>query len=304
MDNSPPSQSILDTLRTVEFRLGLKGYNVDEVDEYLEKAAVEAETARDQLRSLSDRLRQANERIGQLESELEQHPAEGPQDRRDELGGSVTPAADEALQRTLVLAQKFVDQIKRESEAEASQVVAKAEERARAMVAQAEEHARRVIAEADQRLREEVARLESTRTRLASEVDAMSAHIEQQRARIRESLTGALRWFDEHVQPPPSPQRSADKAPTGDESARGGRREPTGRSGHAGTPGASPSTELMPTVDGPATQSMPIVPVNPPPDSTRVLPVTPSVSDRPSATAPYGAAGTTGNLFENGHRGD
>ena len=46
MDNSQAPSSILDTLRTVEFRLGLKGYNVDEVDEYLDKAAQEAKGCR------------------------------------------------------------------------------------------------------------------------------------------------------------------------------------------------------------------------------------------------------------------
>ena len=54
MDNPQPTQSnqsLLDSLRTVEFRLGLKGYNVDEVDEYLEKAAVEAEHLLEQVRT-------------------------------------------------------------------------------------------------------------------------------------------------------------------------------------------------------------------------------------------------------------
>src|ERR1700722_20977998 len=64
-----PQQPILETLRTVEFRLGLKGYNVDEVDEYLEKAALEAERLQEQLRQTIERLRQAGERIAQLESE-------------------------------------------------------------------------------------------------------------------------------------------------------------------------------------------------------------------------------------------
>ena len=40
MDNSQSASSTLDTLRTVEFRLGLKGYNVDEVDEYLDSHAL------------------------------------------------------------------------------------------------------------------------------------------------------------------------------------------------------------------------------------------------------------------------
>src|SRR5580692_4293494 len=99
MDNSQASASILDTLRTVEFRLGLKGYNVDEVDEYLDKAAQEAE-------ALQEHVRQANERIAQLERERRASPAP--------LEGEEAPAAaaasaeaatlsDETLQRTLLL---------------------------------------------------------------------------------------------------------------------------------------------------------------------------------------------------------
>jgi len=75
MDNSQASASILDTLRTVEFRLGLKGYNVDEVDEYLDKAAQEAEGLQEHVRQLNERLRQASERIAQLEREKRSAPA-------------------------------------------------------------------------------------------------------------------------------------------------------------------------------------------------------------------------------------
>ena len=127
MDSSQTPSSILDTLRTVEFRLGLKGYNVDEVDEYLDKAAQEAEGLQEHVRQLNDRLRQASERIAQLEREKRSAPVVE--------GDEVAPAAetglsDETLQRTLILAQKFVDQTKRESEAEAAAIVATAEETA------------------------------------------------------------------------------------------------------------------------------------------------------------------------------
>jgi DivIVA domain-containing protein len=53
------SQSALDSLRTVEFRETLKGYHRDDVDEYLEKAAVEAEGLQEQLRQSGERLRPA-----------------------------------------------------------------------------------------------------------------------------------------------------------------------------------------------------------------------------------------------------
>ena len=235
MDNS--SQSILETLRTVEFRLGLKGYNVDEVDEYLEKAAVEAESVLEQVRTANDRLRHANERISQLEAELQRSPGE----RVVETATSA-PVTDDALQRTLLLAQKFVDQTKRESETEAREVVSRAEERARTLVTQAEERARQLVTESEQRLRDEVSRLESTRARLATEVDGLSKHLDEQRARIRESLNDALKWFDEHM-PVPAPRAQGSERPpvpsTDAGRPQGERRPPAGDQDPPASPGQS-----------------------------------------------------------------
>src|SRR5271155_5054740 len=110
MDNSQSTSSTLDTLRTVEFRLGLKGYNVDEVDEYLDKAAQEAEALQEHVRQLNERLRQASDRIGQLESEKRSEPAETqavPAVAAAEEDVVEANMADETLQRTLLLAQKF-----------------------------------------------------------------------------------------------------------------------------------------------------------------------------------------------------
>jgi cell division initiation protein len=199
MDNSPAPASILDTLRTVEFRLGLKGYNVDEVDEYLDKAAQESEGLQDHVRQLNERLRQASERIAQLEREKRAAPvaAEG----EDAPSASDSALSDETLQRTLLLAQKFVDQTKRESEAEAAVVVAQAEEQARAAIAAAEATAAQLQAETHQKLREEVTRLESTRTELAADVESMARHLDSERNRLRAALSEILKWVDDNVQP-------------------------------------------------------------------------------------------------------
>jgi DivIVA domain-containing protein len=198
MDNSPSSSSILDTLRTVEFRLGLKGYNVDEVDEYLDRAAQESEALQEHVRQLTERLRQASDRIVQLEHDKRNGPAE-------EAAPAAAPAdsglSDETLQRTLVLAQKFVDQTKRESEAEAAAIVSAAEETARSAVAAAEQKAEAMQTEAQSKLREEVARLESTRTQLATDVESMARHLEAERNRLRGALSEILKWVDENVQP-------------------------------------------------------------------------------------------------------
>ena len=198
MDNAQAPSSILDTLRTVEFRLGLKGYNVDEVDEYLDKAAQEAEGLQEHVRQLNERLRQASERIAQLEREKRAAPvaAEG-----DQAASADAALSDETLQRTLLLAQKFVDQTKRESEAEAAAVVAQAEESARAAIAAAEATAAQLQTEAHLKLRDEVSRLESTRTELAADVESMARHLESERNRLRGALSEILKWVDENVQP-------------------------------------------------------------------------------------------------------
>ena len=110
MDNSQAPASILDTLRTVEFRLGLKGYNVDEVDEYLDKAAQEAEGLQEHVRQLNERLRQASDRIAQLERDKRAAPVAAEVDEGAAAASADAAAlSDETLQRTLLLAQKFVD---------------------------------------------------------------------------------------------------------------------------------------------------------------------------------------------------
>ena len=205
MDSGQPSQPILETLRTVEFRLGLKGYNVDEVDEYLEKAALEAERLQEQLRQTNERLRQAGERIAQLESEPRPVQAAPTPVPEPVAAAPATTEADvlqdDTLQRTLLMAQRFVDQTRREAEAEAAELVSAADERARATLAEAENEARQLVTDSQQRLRDEVARLEGMRGQLATDVENMARHLEAERNRLRTMLSEVLKWVDENVQP-------------------------------------------------------------------------------------------------------
>jgi DivIVA domain-containing protein len=193
MDNAETTSSVLETLRTVEFRLGLKGYNVDEVDEYLEKAAVEAEGLRDQVRQANDRLRLAADRIKSLESgrapaasaaAAPSAPAPAPA----AASPSALAASDDALRETLEMARNFVAQVKTESEAEARKLVASAEERAR-----------QLTSEAQQRLRDEVQRLEGIKARLATDVRTMSQHLDNERTRLRSALGDVLTWIDSNL---------------------------------------------------------------------------------------------------------
>ncbi len=181
------SQSALDSLRTVEFRETLKGYHRDDVDEYLEKAAVEAEGLQEQLRQNTERLRKAAETIAQLETEL----AAKPEAPAPVVVAPAEPAVpDDTLQRTLLLAQKFVDETKADAEAEAKR-----------LVAEAEAQARKVQADSEMRLREEIARLESNRSHLSHEVETMARQLETERERLRSALSDMLTWVDGHLTP-------------------------------------------------------------------------------------------------------
>jgi cell division initiation protein len=197
--DSPKSsqQSSLDSLRTVEFRQTLRGYHIDDVDEYLERVAVEAEALQEQFRQSNERTRQAAERIVQLEQQLAEQREQSTSTEHDLRQG----VGDDTLQRTLLLAQKFVDQTKAEAEAEARAAVSKAEERARILVVDAEAKARAVSEGTERQLREEVGRLESLRTQLAEDVDTIAQHLDDERARLRRALVEMLGWVDKQIQP-------------------------------------------------------------------------------------------------------
>ena len=108
---------------------------------------------------------------------------------------------DDTLQRTLVLAQKFVDQTKAEAEAQARSTLSKAEERARGILVDAEDKARSITQDTERHLREEVGRLESLRTELAQDVETIARHLDGERTRMRSALVEMLEWVDKQVQP-------------------------------------------------------------------------------------------------------
>ncbi len=196
--SSSSQSSSLDSLRTVEFRQTLRGYHIDDVDEYLERVAVEAEALQEQYRQSNDRIRQAADRIAQLEQMIQTL-------QREQANPSAEPSAaavsDDTLQRTLMLAQKFVDQTQAEAEAEARAKVLEAEGHARNVLREAEERARSLTEDTERRLREDIARLESIRTQLAGDVETVARHMENERNRLRAALGEMLAWVDEHVQP-------------------------------------------------------------------------------------------------------
>src|SRR5579863_5789333 len=240
---SPQPMSALESLRTVEFRQTLRGYHIDDVDEYLERVAVEAEGIQEQLRQAHERVRQATERITQLEGQRHGVPAPS---ASASASAPEPSAGTDSLQRTLELAQKFVEQTEAEARAQAKATIDEAEQRALALVGEAEQRAQALAEESEKRLRDEVTRLEGLRSKLASDVETISRHLEAERARLRGALGEMLHWIDETLQPagslkPPAPPAGPGERP---------REEASAASPAAAAPSAGPRPGALQSLAG------------------------------------------------------
>lgn len=207
MDVSPK------TLREVEFREKMRGYHPEDVDQFLERVAAGIEV-------LQDRLRQAIERAQRAEQAA------------NDAGGT-----DDALRRTLLLAQRTADLAIQEAREQAARIVTGAEQEAQQLLADAEQQVRTMVSDAERRsqamladsehrsltmvseaeqrarrghedtlveVRAELAKLEVTRQRLQMDVDALSRWVADHRSQLRAALEDALARAEQlDVSPPP-----------------------------------------------------------------------------------------------------
>jgi cell division initiation protein len=185
MDVSP------ETIRTVEFRERLRGYNQDDVDQFLERMAAGVEILQQRLRDASQRAAQAEER-----------PPQGD--------------GDDTLHRTLALAQRTADlaveegreqaaRLVQSAQGEAHSVVVAAQAEAEALLTDAQQRATALVDEAQGQISAEVQRLEARREQLGGEIVALERHLALARARAYTSLTDAARQIEFLVaEPAPS----------------------------------------------------------------------------------------------------
>ena len=119
-------------INEVEFSMARRGYDPDQVDEFLEKVAVAVGEMNDRLGDLRNRLVAAERRA----EEAAQRAASGPErvvQAAPAAGVSQAAEAElETLKRTLLLAQRTADAAVAEAEAEAKRILMTAEADARA----------------------------------------------------------------------------------------------------------------------------------------------------------------------------
>ena len=166
-------------LREVEFRDRLRGYDTDEVDEFLEKVAIAVDELQEKMRQLTYRAERAERTASDRVAEDD----------------------DDSIRRTLVLAQRTADLAVREAQEQAAGLMDNARSEADTLLTDARETALRLTSEADRRHRDELGRLESQRDQVRSELSALSGMLEAERKRLAEALGAALRFVERTLTP-------------------------------------------------------------------------------------------------------
>jgi DivIVA domain-containing protein len=155
-------------LRDIEIKESLRGYNRDEVNDLLERAAATLEAA-------NERVRQMSERLSSAQAEA-----------------SHTRETEDILHRTLLLAQRAADEAVSEATGKARQMVDDAEIQSRRLIAEAEADARRRGESERRRLEEEVVDLAARRDALLADVDALHRFETDYRERMTRTLEADL----------------------------------------------------------------------------------------------------------------
>ncbi len=158
-------------LREVEFREQWRGYNPDEVDDFLERVAAALERLQEKLRETTDRAVRAERRVAE-------------------------DSGDEALKRTLVLAQRTAQSAVDEAQAEAENLLAAARDQAATTLAEAEQRAAEMDAEVVARSAEAVENLARERVVLEADVVALQAWVELNQHDLAERLRQHLELLE------------------------------------------------------------------------------------------------------------
>jgi len=182
-------------INEVEFHQKMRGYDPDEVDDFLERIAVAFEQLQERIRSAEQRAVAAEQRA----AEVTRTPA---------AAGPSEAEETETIRRTLVLAQRTADAAVKDAQDEARRILESVQEQAQRQQAEAQEQARKLVVDAEaearksgdetrQRLIKEIITLEETRDALRADHGILERHLDEQRLRLRSSIGDLQRLLDD-----------------------------------------------------------------------------------------------------------
>jgi DivIVA domain-containing protein len=185
-------------LDNAAFREAKRGYNTQEVDEFIEQVKIEYSRHDALVRDARQRIEAAEARV----AEAERLAAEATE------RAASSSEADDTLKRTLVLAQRTADAAIKEAEEQAARTLSSAQDQAARLLADAQEATARARAEAESEARRaqdeararvlaELQELETARDQLKTDVETLDRHLTDQRDRVRHSARELQRILDD-----------------------------------------------------------------------------------------------------------
>ena len=218
----------------IDFRIAVRGYDRNEVDDFLERVAVAVGQLQDQLAKAVDRARKAELALAErgpvkvAEKQVPSRtvaasaPTEPAVDKPSvtknapaakspaeslvaaEPVAAVAPALEQSeatltdeLRRTLLLAQRTADTAIREARDEAENIRREAQVQADQAREESEDELRRARDDARRRLVDEITELEGVRESLRSDTGVLERYLGDERARVRETIQVLRRLVDD-----------------------------------------------------------------------------------------------------------
>lgn len=198
----------------IEFKERFRGYDVEEVDAYIDRVAKAAALVQGRIAELQLRV-EAAEAAPRAVTAVPAASTEEP---------AVTDEA--SLTRMLMLAQRTADAAVEEARAEAEQIRRQADDHASLVLAEAETDRRRMQAEAEasveeairserERVTAEVAELERYRAFLSDDIAILEAHLERSREALQNSVAALQHLVEapEQFRTPAMPETSGIQLP-------------------------------------------------------------------------------------------
>ncbi len=199
-------------LEQAEFTQSRKGYDQDQVDDFLDRAVAMAAKVETRLTQALDQAKGPAAPPGPSPADMEAEVERRVQARLDELPTAPTrPSEEESaeeVRRTIVLAQRTADAAVKEAREDAAKLLADAQERASALQAEADASAAsaastlatEVEAErkaAREQLASEIGELEGAREALRTDVTVLERHVEEQRGQLGSTVAELQRLLDD-----------------------------------------------------------------------------------------------------------
>ena len=204
-------------LEQAEFTQSRKGYDQNQVDDFLDKAVAMAAKVETRLTQAIEQAKEpasgqsagaAGPTPAEVEAEIERRVAEQVANAATAPASPTEDESAEAVRRTIVLAQRTADAAIREAREDAAKLLAEAEGRAASLQADTDAalasakatltaEVDRERLEAHERLAAEIGELEGTREALRSDVTVLDRHVSEQRTQLETALVELQRLLDD-----------------------------------------------------------------------------------------------------------